>query len=118
MKTYQKRTAEDKEKVSNTVVNIVMLTAFAVLEILGLILPSARVCLIFRVLSRGILGLTILFNGYLITFTNRWTFLVKNSSRSVRLAIGILLLFVGLYGFVTALLGYGTSGDPRLLWWK
>lgn len=71
-----------------------------------------------RVLFRGFLGILILYNSAYLLFTNNWSFITKKNSKKERLAAGVLLGFVGLFGVVTAILGYGLNGDPRVILWR
>jgi len=71
-----------------------------------------------RVISRGIFGLLLLYNAIYLIFTSKWSFLWISATSKQRLICGVLLGLVGLVEVVTAFLGYGTNGDPRLIWWK
>lgn len=101
-------------------INIILLLLFIVGEILGLTLLNndGDLTLLIRVISRGILGLLMVYNSLYLLLTSRWSFLTVNATPKQRLLCGAALGIVGLWGLITTILGYGTNGDPRLIWWK
>jgi Na+-driven multidrug efflux pump len=103
-----------------TSINIIGAILFILFEILSMTIfnNGSEFKLLLRVLSRGVLSVLFIFNACYLLLTNRWSFLSIGITHKKRIFIGTLIGLVGLGLFITALLGYGTNGDPRLLWWK
>ena len=101
-------------------INIIIAVIFVVLEILGLTIFNDNFdnSLLCRVMSRGTLGLIIIYNSLYLLITSKWSFICLKSSKKQRIFCGVVLGLVGAGLLITALLGYGTNGDPRLIWWK
>ena len=68
------------------------------------------------VLFRGVFSLLILYNALYVLLTKRPSFLVKKGKENQRKILGIILLLVGIFGFITTLLGYGINGYPLFDW--
>jgi uncharacterized membrane protein YfcA len=68
------------------------------------------------VLFRGAFSLLILYNAIYVIFTNSPSFMVRKGKEKYRKIFGVILLLVGIFGFVTTLLGYGINGYPLLNW--
>lgn len=100
--------------------NILVVLLFLIVEILGYTIfgNNGNTTLLFSVIARVLFGGLIIFNAIYLIFTSKWSFLCINATPKKRLIFGILLGLVGLFGLITALLGYGTNGDPRLIWWN
>jgi small-conductance mechanosensitive channel len=115
---------EQKRKASKVylVINIILITLFVALEILSLTLlrNPLETKLLARVISRGVFGIAILYNSAYLLLTKKYSPLLKASEqkKNQRVIIGILLGIVGFGMVLTAFLGYGTNGDPRLIWWE
>lgn len=112
----------DAVKKNNRIIaiNVIAIILFIVCEFLSYTILSnpEYLRLLCRVISRGIFGLWCIYNALYLLFTSKWSFLCLNSTPKQRLICGVILGLLGLLGLITALLGYGTNGDPRLIWWE
>jgi hypothetical protein len=108
----------DKAKKLNIIISIALTAIVLLLELLALTVFPTNGHLVCRVLSRGVLGFLVTYNGCYLTFTKHWSFLCRNATNKRRRVCGIILLIVGFIAVVTALMGFGSNGDPRLKWWE
>lgn len=110
----------EKKNLSYIVVNVVIVIVFVVFEILSSTILSSpeHYKLLCRVIARGLLGTLFIYNSLYLLLTSKWSFLCTNATPKQRLICGIVLGLGGLVGLITAILGYGTNGDPRFIWWK
>lgn len=109
-----------KGNLGYVVINIVVIILFIVCEVISCTILSSpeHYKLLCRVIARGLLGLLLIYNSLYLLFTSKWSFLCLKSTPKQRLICGIVLGLAGLIGLITAILGYGTNGDPRFIWWK
>jgi UPF0716 family protein affecting phage T7 exclusion len=109
-----------KKMAGYIVINILSVILFIVLELIGIIAfqDGDETKLAFRVIARGVFGILLLYNSGYMLFTKKPTFLNSNGSPKQRLLATILIGIVGLVMVITALLGYGTNGDPVYRWWE
>lgn len=101
-------------------INIILVILFVALEVLSITYLNnpLETKLLARVIARGCMGLLALYNSIYMFFSENSFLLRKNISQKQRVISGILLGIVGFIMILTAFLGYGTNGDPRLIWWK
>lgn len=104
----------------NSIFLIILVIIIIVLETLSCTIYRTPIetRLLLRVISRGVFGILAFDISFLYLFTSNQSFFTKNKTASQRKIGGILVGFIGIILIVTALLGYGTNGDPRLIWWK
>lgn len=95
-------------------VNVIGATICIILSVSLFIFSNEKVLL--GVLLRGVFSLLIIFNAIYLIFTDRPSFIIRLGQEKYRKLSGVLLLIVGLLGFVTFLMGYGINGYPRLDW--
>lgn len=114
----QKKNSEISK--SYIIMNIIFVVIFFVLEVIALLFfkDAYQFKLLFKVIARGEFGIMLLYNSYYHLFTAGQSILDPKQSKRQRLVTGILLAVVGFGMLITALLGYGTNGDPRLYWWR
>jgi uncharacterized membrane protein len=114
----------EEKKVKNNsiyiIIHVIALVLIVLCEIASYTIFSTpnNLRLLFRVISRGIIGLICIYNAFYLLCTTKLSFLCLKSNSKRRHMYGIILGVVGLIALVTAFLGYGTNGDPRLIWWK
>lgn len=103
-----------------TLVNIIIAIIFFVLEILSVTLFRDQIvnAIICRVVSRGVLGLLLVYNAGYLLFTQGSGFMWFHIKSRQRFFTGIILGIAGLGLVVSALMGHGTNGDPTLIWWR
>jgi uncharacterized membrane protein YfcA len=65
--------------------------------------------LLFGVLFRGSFSLLIIYNAVYLIFTDKPSFIIRKGREKHRKLEGIFLLFIGIFAFITALMGYGIS---------
>lgn len=107
-----------KRSSAHIAVNVALVVAFA-LSIAFSCMPGAGIAdkrLFLRVLARGALGLLLVYDSLYLLFTSKWSFLCINATIKQRRVAGVLLGLIGMYGLITAILGYGMNGDPRWNW--
>ncbi|MDF2537397.1 MAG: hypothetical protein K0S76_418 [Herbinix sp.] len=113
---------QQNKKISRTfiLINVLMGIIVLAMGVLSIITPSdpIKTKLLIRVLLRGMISLLTLYNSIYLLFTKKYTPLAKDVSTKQRYFAGILLGIVGLIMLLTAFLGYGINGDPRLIWWE
>lgn len=94
--------------------NIVMGLFCIILTLILFIFSNQKILV--GVVIRGTISLIVIFNSIYLLFTNQKSFLISKGKEKQRKLIGIILLVVGLAMLITALMGYGINGYPRL--WK
>lgn len=101
------------------VIHVIALVLFLLCEIASYTIfhNPENIRLLFRVIARGLLGVMCVYNAFYLLCTTQWSFLCKKATLKKRRIYGVILGIVGLLTIITAFLGYGTNGDPRLIWW-
>lgn len=94
------------------IINIVLVLSFFVFFIFLFITPQNKVFL--GVLQRFLLSALIIFNALYLVLTNEYTFLIKKGQENKRRLLGVILLIFGLGMLITAIMGYGINGYPRM----
>jgi hypothetical protein len=100
-----------KNRIYNTI-NLVTVVLFLCLVMAFFVLNSQQILI--GVLIRGVFALLIIFNAVYLVFTKQPSFLLRKGQERHRILMGVLLLTVGLFTLITACLGYGINGYPRL----
>lgn len=103
-----------RNKKMYNIINIVGGTMCVIL--IGLLFVFKDQKIIIGVLFRGVFSLLIIYNAIYIAFTNNPSFMIRKGQEKHRKLLGIFLLLLGIFAFVTALLGYGINGYPLLDW--
>lgn len=98
----------------NIAINILGSTLCIILVILIFVLPQEKVLL--GVFLRGGFSFLIIYNALYFIFSDKPSFLLRKGQEKHRKLGGVLLLIVGLFGFITFLMGYGINGYPLLDW--
>ncbi|MDF2540742.1 MAG: hypothetical protein K0S47_460 [Herbinix sp.] len=101
------------------IVNCIAIALFIICEVISSTIykDTELLKLLFRVLSRGLLGINFIYSSYYILFSKKSS-LLDSRNQKARWVSGLLIGLVGIGMIITAILGYGVNGDPRLIWWK
>lgn len=99
---------------SNRIINVIGITVYIILFVLLFIFSEQKVFI--GVLERLTLALMVIYNSLYLVLTNKPNFMYKDGAHKNRKLVGFLLLVVGLFGFITALMGYGINGYPLFDW--
>ena len=99
---------------SYKVINIIGVAVCAILITMIFLINEQKVLV--GVLFRGAIMLLIIYNSLYTIFTDKPSFIIKKGQEKHRKRIGIILLVVGIAGFITVLMGYGINGYPLLDW--
>ena len=101
-------------------INVLMTVVMIVLVVLSTILfgheDENRYAL--RVITRGVLGILLIYDALYLLLTDKWSFLSMKASRKQRLFGGVLIGIVGFGCVITTFLGYGINGDPLYFFMK
>lgn len=103
-----------KHNKSYRVINIVGALVCVMLIAMLFVFNEQKVLI--GVLFRGAFTLLIIYNSLYTIFTDKLSFVIRKGQEKHRKLIGIILLVVGIFGFVTVLMGYGINGYPLLDW--
>lgn len=96
------------------VINFAISILCIVLIVLLFIFKEQKILI--GVLLRGSISLFIIYNAVYIIFTNNPTFMLRKWQEKHRKVFGVILLLLGIFVFVTVILGYGINGYPLLDW--
>lgn len=100
-----------KNRIYNTI-NISAVILILCLVLALFVLSSEQILI--GVLIRGFFALLIIYNAVYLVFTKQPSFLLRKGQEEHRILLGGLLLTVGLFALITAFMGYGIYGYPRL----
>lgn len=109
-----------QQKYHHIGINIIFAGLFVIFIVFSYIMFNTTLNdrLLLRVASRGLFGVLLIYDSVYLIFTNKWSFLSINISRKQRIFSGFMLGMVGIIMLITAFLGFGINGDPRLFWWR
>lgn len=103
-----------KRRDINTKINILDITLCVILVILIFVVPQEKVLL--GVFLRGAFSFLIIYNALYLALSDKPSFIIRKGKEKHRKLYGVLLLIVGLFVFITFLMGYGVNGYPLLDW--
>lgn len=98
----------------NTILNVIGAAICVLLIIFIIVLPQEKVLL--GVIFRGLLSLLLIYNSLYLIFTDKPSFITRKEPEKNRRIGGVILLVVGLFAFITVLMGYGLNGYPPIDW--